>query len=231
MEYELHIHDMRPADMVDRIGKSNPVILECGCHDGRDTEQFLAAFPDCSIHCFEPDLRPLLRSDPPGFMCRFGTDSQVLLLNAAVSDTDGRAIMHRSSGTPPGTRWNTNDWDHSSSLCRPTGHLAMSPWCTFPESKQLEVDTIRLDTWLAMHPQIRSIDLIWADVQGAEAMLIRGADRTLAVTRWFYTEFYDDPMYENQPNLAELQAMLPEFDLVAVYGGYNALFCRKGLQT
>ena len=35
----------------------------------------------------------------------------------------------------------------------------------------------------------RAIDLIWADVQGAEADLIEGGTEALRRTRYFYTEY------------------------------------------
>jgi len=39
------------------------------------------------------------------------------------------------------------DWDLSSSLRRPTGHLAAHPWCTFDRTTM--VQTRSLDSWLA----------------------------------------------------------------------------------
>jgi len=222
--------DMTAADMVERIDSPIPLIVECGCHDGRDTEKFLAAFPACRMVCFEPDPRPLFRHDPPGFFDRIPHCPQVQLVQAAVSDRDGFAILNRSSGDPPGACWaGVTDWDHSSSLFEPTGHLDKHAWCTFPEGHRLEVTTIQLDTYM-LHiraPQVHEIDLIWADVQGAEAAMIRGATNTLKRTRWLYTEFYDEPMYEGQPSLQEITALLPGWELVAIYAGYNALFRNK----
>ena len=216
--------DMQAADMVERIGRPDPLIIECGCHDGRDTEKFLTAFPACSIFCFEPDPRPLDRFDPPGFRRRIGNDERVTLIEVAVSDKPGTTTLYRSSGDPPGKCWEgVTDWDHSNSIKKPTGHLEMSPWCTFPEGHRLEVQTAKLDRYFGIVPSC-GIDLIWADVQGAEAALIRGATDTLSGTRWLYTEFYDTPMYEGQPNLETITAMLPDWELVAIYGGYNALF-------
>lgn len=216
-------HDMRPDEMVARIGRANPVIVECGCHDGRDTAKFLEAFPQCRIVCFEPDERPIERHAPVGFLDRIGEDARVKLIRAAVSDEDGVSMMYRSSGRNPNGKWDYDEWDHSGSICRPTGHLAYSDWCQFPESLQIPVPTVTLDSCLTVE-QFPVIDLIWADVQGAEEKLIRGATDTLSRARWFYTEFYDSPMYEGQPNLSAIHDLLPGWTLDVIYAGSNALF-------
>lgn len=219
---------MGAEQMAERIGRSDPVIIECGCHDGRDTKSFLDQFPGCSIICFEPDPRPLQRHDPPGFMDRIGDDPRVRLIRAAVGDRDGLTNLWRSSGQPPHKHLQrASDWDDSNSICRPTGHFDYSPWCKFPDDLRLVAPVVRLDTWLETAGPA-SIDLIWADVQGAEAMLIRGATETLKRTRWLYTEFYDRPMYEGQPNRAEIEQMLPGWELRAIYHGENILLENVG---
>lgn len=216
-----HGKDMAPADMLERIGRDDPLILECGCHDGKDTLKFLEAFPNCRIHCFEPDSRPIERIDPPGFYATIGADQRVILNRSAVSDEDGIVKMYRSSGTAPNGKWG-DDWDHSGSILRPTGHLDYSPWCTFPDSHQIYVHAIRLDTWLRRQSwrEHMGIDFIWADVQGAQGMMIQGAPATLKRTRWLYTEFtpdHKDELYSGEARRAEIEALLPGWELVAIY--------------
>lgn len=223
-------HDMAPGEMIERLGPRPdgregpyPIIIECGCHDGRDTEQFLEAFPESYLMCFEPDPRPLYRHDPPGFFDRIGIDPRVTLYEAAVGDHNGTVLLNRSSGTPPGNKWNTNDWDHSSSVCRPTKHLERHPWCTFPARLRMPVTMVTLNLFATRLPHL---DFIWADVQGAEEKLITGClQKTLSRTRWFYTEFDDSAQYEGQPDLTTIRGLLAVvgLKLVATYN-YNALF-------
>jgi len=61
------------------------------------------------------------------------------------------------------------------------------------------------------------IDFIWADVQGAEVDLIRGAETTLARTRFFYTEHSNQELYEGQINLRAMLKLLPNFKLARKY--------------
>jgi hypothetical protein len=144
---------------------------------------------------------------------------------------DGVAKFFGSSGRAPECSRRPNashycyldEWDLSGSLCKPTGHLKFSPWVLFPEDRQYEVTTLRLDTWLENHPEVSEIDFVWCDVQGAEAKVIRGAAEALKSIKYFYTEFYDPPLYEGQLPLEDLEELLPNFELTAIYGD-NALF-------
>ena len=64
------------------------------------------------------------------------------------------------------------------------------------------------------------IDFIWADVQGAQGMMIQGAPATLKRTRWLYTEFtpdHKDELYSGEARRAEIEALLPGWELVAIY--------------
>jgi len=148
------------------------------------------------------------------------------LVNAAIGSRDDMTTFYLSTGTPPKSSL-LRDWDRSSSIKRPTGHLSHAPWCKFDVT--IRVPVRRLDTWLIGQPHISMIDFIWADIQGAEADLIKGAEETLTRTRYFYTEFYNKELYEGQPNLQEMLEMLPGWDAVAIYDRSNILLQNRDL--
>lgn len=209
------------------IGES-PMILEIGCNDGTDTNRFLEAMPGATIYCFEPDPRAIAR------FRETVSDDRVTLIKAAVANFDGPALFYGSSGRPEEKRRNINhycqldEWDLSGSLCRPTGHLDYSKWVTFPKDRECQVQVLRLDTWLACTPQVTYVNFIWCDVQGAEALVIQGAQKVLAVTDYFYTEYRQDrELYEGQPTLSDLQGMMLGFKSVETYSD-NVLFQRRG---
>ncbi len=221
------------ADEIGRlVGKLDPIFLEIGCNDGEDTERFVAAIPHVRWFGFEPDPRAVAR-----FIRRFGVSSNRFVLSSvAISDKDAMVPLWLSGGIPPQPPndgredWPSEvktDWDLSSSICEPTGHLSYSPWVIF--NRRIMVAAMRLDTWLLGYPDIGIIDFVWADVQGAEAKLIRGGVNALTRTRYLYTEFYDSPMYEGQPDLETICAMLPWFDPIGIYGGNNILLANRGL--
>ena len=219
-----------PTDISDEtlqkvVGRDGLVIVECGAHDGRDTERFLRLWPACRVFSFEPDPRPIERHEPPGFLDRIGSDPRVTLVRAAVGSDCGPSLLHRSTGSPPGQPAVT-DWDHSSSLRPPSGHLGHSPWCEFPKRLELFVPTVTLDSWMGTRPEIKTIDLLWVDVQGGQRGLIDGAHQTLTMTRYAYMECHRQPLYDGEPEQEEFLGMMDRlgFEPLAMYEGYNFLF-------
>ena len=65
--------------------------------------------------------------------------------------------------------------------------------------------------------RIDTVDFIWADVQGAEGDMIRGGLRVLSRTRYLYTEWSDDELYEGQATLTEILRLLPDFRVVELW--------------
>ena len=168
------------------------LFLELGSHEGTDTE-WLAQIPGVTIHAFEPDPRNVqpMREN-------------VEVHRAAVWGHDGRGslILSREG-------WG-REWTHSSSLRQPKNHLQRFP-VTFGET--IEVNLVSLDTF-TRERGIDVVDLVWADVQGAEGDVVRGGPATLRNTRYLYTEYSDDELYEGQATLAELLELLPDFRIV-----------------
>ena len=57
------------------------------------------------------------------------------------------------------------------------------------------------------------------DVQGAEQDVIAGAPTILQKTRFLYTEYSNNELYEGQLSLKRLLALLPSFEVEARYPG------------
>lgn len=211
-------HAISPHEIRMLVNKDDPVILELGCNDGTDTKRILDEFPEATVHCFEPDPRPVERFQI--------SDARCTLHRVAIAAQDGTLKFYMSGGTPPNRRM--LDWDLSSSIRRPTRHLKAHPWCTFDRTCQVSARS--LDSWFNEHTELTQIDFIWADLQGAEGDLIAGGRTTLCNhTRYLYTEFYDTPMYEGQLTRQQILEQLPEFECVGIYEGYNMLLRNKRL--
>lgn len=196
------------------IGKNTPVILEIGCNDGSDTLAFLNAMPGAKIYCFEPDPRAIAR-----FRRQLGPKlGQVSLIEAAISDRTGQIEFHQSSGDDVPKNWEGPElcegWDLSGSIRKPRNHLKRVPWVRFNNS--IMVDTYQLDDWCDQNG-IEQVDFIWMDVQGAEEDVISGAQTILERTRFIYTEYSDDELYEGQLTFQQLLSRLPLFEVVARY--------------
>ncbi len=68
--------------------------------------------------------------------------------------------------------------------------------------------TQRLDTFAAQH-HLRQLDLVWAEVQGAEDLLVAGGLETLSRTRIFFTRHADVELYRGQLSLKGIGQKLP----------------------
>jgi FkbM family methyltransferase len=169
--------------------------LELGAHRGRDTE-WMANIPGVSLYALEPDPR----NQQPA-------RNNVTLWNAAIADFDGRGPLTLSE-----QGWG-QEWTFSSSIKPPLNHLHRFP-VTFGEA--VEVEMMRLDSFCKKH-ELGVIDFILADIQGAEGEMIRGGRETLARTRYLFTEYSDDELYENQVTLSEILAMLPDFRVIELW--------------
>jgi len=211
-----HPDKIQPEAIAGLVGRPDPLLLEVGCHEGEDTAKMLAAMPQATVYCFEPDPRPIAR-----FRTLFIDDSRVVLYRGAVTDKDGTTAFYPSTGKAG----HSDDWDYSGSLRKPTGHLIRSPEIKF--KPPIEVQCTRLDTWLADNPYIRMIDFIWIDVQGGQQALIAGGKLTLALTRFVYIECHQQPLYDGEPTQKGLVALLPGFGAMGVYEQDNILFCNK----
>src|SRR4029077_2666193 len=125
------------------------------------------------IHCFECDPRPIR-----AFRSRI-SDTRCQLHEVALSHRTGVATLRMSGGAREDVQ--QEDWDQSSSLLEPTGHLSVHPWVTF--GRTCQVETTRLDDWAEQVIPNRVVDFVWMDVQGAEHLVIGGGVSTFARTR------------------------------------------------
>jgi FkbM family methyltransferase len=195
------------------LQKNNPVILEIGTSTGEDSLDFLREFSDIQLHCFEPDPRCVKIHQ------NTVKDARCQLHPIAISDVDGEAEFYQSTRDYD-ENGVASDWLQSSSLKTPKNHLELYPWCKFENT--VKVPTRSLDSWFA-EQDIDQIDLIWADVQGAEENLIKGALKTLSHTKYFYTEYEDEELYEGQITLQQIKTLLPKFKPIGYFQN-NVLF-------
>jgi len=169
--------------------------LELGAHQGWDTA-WMAEIPSVTVHAFEPDPR---NNQAPR--------KNVTLRRAAIADSDGRGRLTLSK-----QGWG-HEWTHSSTMKRPKNHSRYFP-VTFGET--IEVELLTLDTFYKRQG-LDVIDFIWADIEGAEREMIRGGRQALARTRYLYTEYSDEELYENQATLKEIIDMLPDFRVLELW--------------
>jgi len=203
------------------VGHDDSLILEIGCNEGDDTAGFLKAFPSGWVECFECDGRAIEKWQ------RNIVDERARLWQFAVADRCGQLEFHPSDGTPPGKQWEGygKHWDKSGSLLPNDRHTDYSKWLEFREP--VKVQAVTLDRWARQHLRRERVGFAWIDVQGAEALVLRGAQETLSRIDWVYCECSAMPLYQGQATLAELDGLLTGFERVGQYGE-NYLWNNRG---
>ncbi|MER9256728.1 FkbM family methyltransferase [Mesorhizobium sp. M0598] len=191
--------------IVSLLQKTDPVVLDIGCNDGTDTRRFLSLCPKAQLYCFEPDPRAAARfkKNMNPYL------DKVKLFEIALSNRNGTIDFHPSNG-----EGSAEEWDQSGSIRRPKNHLVEHAWVRF--DRPMSVETRRLDDWCS-EANLKKIDFIWMDVQGAESDVIAGGRQTLSNTRFIYTEYSDHELYEGQLSLQAILDLLPSFELLTRY--------------
>ena len=189
----------------------DPVIVELGACDGRYTAAILMSCLNGNprIISFEPDPRNV-------GLCEKQLPPNVEFHAAAVGNVTGRVKFHLASAQPNGEIG-------SSSLSEFKDLTTAFPWCK--HEGDAEVDCWRLDDFCDTH-RVRHIDLLFADVQGAELLVVEGAQNILRHTRYFWTEFEGrwaanhGTLYKDSCSLEQIKTALPgDWSIGELWGG------------
>ncbi|MGA2270725.1 MAG: FkbM family methyltransferase [Bryobacteraceae bacterium] len=185
---------------------SRLTIFDIGSCEGEDSIRYARRFPRARIFAFEalPANQALIREN----FLRYRVGDRAELVPLALSDRVGTAVFHISSGRPP-EEFVGNDWNYgnkSSSLLAPAmPDQPMFGWLEFKES--IIVPTDNVDRFCALR-QITRIDFIHLDVQGAEYLVLAGAEKMLPRTTALWLEVSDERLYSGQKLRFEMEVFL-----------------------
>jgi len=212
--------DFTVADMHRLIGHDYGTILEIGCNEADDTVDFVARMPHATFHCFEPDPRAIAKFKAKNL------PANVHLYEVALSDKIGMADFHQSDGQPDGECWKDYGphWDKSGSLLLNDLHTRHTPWMSF--LPPIQVQTTTLDAWANEKlPADTTIDMAWVDVQGAEALVLKGGQSTIKRLRFFFGECDPRRLYHGMAKIQDLDDLLVGFKRKLIeYRGFNFLW-------
>jgi len=201
---------------------ANPVILEAGAYNGKDSVRLSTEWPFGHVHTFEPV--PELFQEVAH---RIKPYPNITAYQLALADKVGEATFYLSEYSfKPGVP------SESSSLLPPKEHLSRVSFVLF--NNKINVATTTIDAW-AEQNNINSIDFMWLDMQGYELPALKAAPKILASTKALLTEIEFVEAYEGQALYTELKAWLEDqgFEMIAQndQNGWfgDALFVRKEL--
>lgn len=149
---------------------------------------------------------------------RSGDADRVIL--ALVADEDGKEMMFNI----------TNNESMSSSLFEFGTHPTFSPETVFVERRPLKAWT--LDTLVTANG-IWGVNFLNMDIQGAELLALKGAEKLIKDLDYIYTEVNNKQVYIDCAQVEQLDELLVGFERVetgwvAQQGWGDALYIRRG---
>ena len=184
-------------------------ICVVGVHNGDEVHPFLRRYPNAHLHLYEPSARYL-----PNLERRFRNNPRVTLRPVAASDASGTFEFFETNR-------------HGSGSLLQVGAVGRSEFGLEPAESH-PVETVRLDDDIAAD----RCNCLWIDVQGAEMMVLRGAQRLLENTDAVAVEVATDPeVYQGGCDMDEISDYLRGFGFRLALLGMdgvqgNALYVR-----
>lgn len=181
----------------------NPIIFEIGARKGEDTEIIAKNCHHAEIFAFEPLIEH--HQDLYKIEQQY---KNIYTYSNAIGHINGISKFYVSSDPA--------NFKGSSSLRKPKEHLNAFTHVKFDEEREIIVS--RLDDFCYDY-SISHIDFLWMDVQGAELDIIAGGQEMLKKTKYLYSEYYNNEMYEGQVHWKEYKKQLPgEWQLLHDFG-------------
>lgn len=191
-------------------------IFDVGSCEGLDAIRYAQWFPNSSVHAFEPISTNFetIKDNIEEASCL-----NVFPQNIALSNESGEAEFHVSSDD----RKTNENWDagnKSSSLLKPKDHVAIYPWCKFDDVQKVKTLTL-LD--YCKNNNLRSIDFMHLDVQGAEQMVLNGAGLMINEIKMIWSEVGYFELYDGQLLQKEMVKYMEQLGFVSLKEDYRKI--------
>jgi FkbM family methyltransferase len=171
--------------------------VHVGAHLGEEAEIYRKlGVPRMVLIEANPKLCAQLRA-------RFSDDPTIVIINRAIADTAGKRVLHVTNAT------------QSSSLLPLGRHAEVYPQIVAQES--IEVDCARLDDVLGeVGEKAAEYNILNIDVQGAELLVLKGAERILESIDLINAEVNFAELYEGCAQIDEIDDFLEQRGFVRV---------------
>lgn len=170
------------------VTAAEPVIFDIGAADGGVALLYRELFPQAWIHCFEPFPQAY-----QGLQRKLGSAPRIFCVGKAVAEHEATAMLHANSSS-------------ATNSLLPTDVRSTEFWGggILETTTQVQVQTISVDRYCA-EAQVKHVDILKIDVQGAEWGVLQGARGMLGERRvsLVYTEVIICPTYQGQHKLHE----------------------------
>ncbi len=173
---------------------SNPVIVEAGAHYGDDTLRFIEKWPDSTIYSFEPnphayhELCENTQDNPQVHRIPYALGTQIEMVPFHV--------CHGTEGNQPEL------YEGASSLLESSDAMRIHY-----QGPQILVPCTTLDHWCNV-TQVKSIDLLWLDLEGMELQVLKNSQEILKTVRALFIEINFYPFRKEMTLFYDLKAFL-----------------------
>lgn len=185
-------------------------ILDIGACEGENSIRYSKMFPKSKVFAFEPLSKniELIQKHIQKYNA-----PNVYIKPVCLSDHVGTVEFHVSSGTPEEFKDKDVDWsfgNKSSSILPAGGELKeFYPWLSLTE--KVEVPTTTISQFMR-DEGLKEVDFIHMDVQGAELMVLAGADLNTIKAIWLEVEVVE--LYKGQPLKKDIEQFFEQTGFV-----------------
>lgn len=140
----------------------NLTIFDIGSHEGKTVMKYRNIFPKSIIYSFEP-IKELYEKQK----MKFKKDSNILIYQKIISDVEGKSPF------------NINKIDATSSILEPNFNVLPNKYAaSYDTLENTTFESDRIDSF-CKNNNIRNINILKCDVQGAELKILKSAERLL----------------------------------------------------
>jgi FkbM family methyltransferase len=172
----------------------NAIFFDIGACEGESSIRYSTLFPNAIIYTFEPlpSNFELVKNNITNYK-----KDKINPVQLCLSDTIGETTFHVSSGNPDNAdESNWNYGNKSSSLLAPAKTKEVHSWLKFEEAITVQTSTLKQ---FCIDKNIAVIDFIHMDVQGAELMVLKGAEDFIKHINMIWLEVEAVELYKGQP--------------------------------
>ena len=174
---------------------SNPIIVEIGAHFGEDSYRLIKTFDNAFVHSVEPDPRNI------NIFKKHINSKQIKLHEIALSNIEGEMDFYQSysesnENVPEKYNW-IEPSDYFEKKLNNSGSSSLKKGYKKILQEKIKVPVRRYDNW-SIKNNIKLVDLVWMDVQGAERDVLDGMGSKLVNVKYIWLEYgeiiYQDAM-------------------------------------
>ena len=167
-------------------------IIDVGANVGQFAVASAKLFPEVRVHSFEPQPECVTKLRE-----HIAKLNNIIIYPFALGEREDEVTFH------------INSHNHSSSILP----LAAAHRVSFPDAREVSEISVKVTTLDKVFDQVEleSPVLLKLDIQGYEAMALRGASQTLRRVDYVVLEASFKPMYEGEPTFVEMIKLMEQF--------------------